>query len=156
MNLATIIDPHPGEATALISRGRETDYDTLRTQVAALRGALVEMGLEPGERLAIIAGNNWYFVVSYLAALGAGLVAVPLNPTNPAVAMAHELSESGAVAIVATPTARAALREIDWSTLPDVRTFIGAGFEPGPLGVDIDSTGLVYVIQGDSVVVYDL
>ncbi|HNB94567.1 MAG: long-chain fatty acid--CoA ligase [Acidimicrobiia bacterium] len=139
MNLATIIDPHPGEATALISRGRETDYDTLRTQVAALRGALVEMGLEPGERLAIIAGNNWYFVVSYLAALGAGLVAVPLNPTNPAVAMAHELSESGAVAIVATPTARAALREIDWSTLPDVRTFIGAGFEPGPLGVDIDT-----------------
>src|SRR5690606_35380865 len=85
VNLATIIDPHPGEATALISRGRETDYDTLRTQVAALRGALVEMGLEPGERLAIIAGNNWYFVVSYLAALGAGLVAVPLNPTNPAV-----------------------------------------------------------------------
>ena len=45
MNLATIIDPHPGEATALISRGRETDYDTLLTQVAALRGALVEMGL---------------------------------------------------------------------------------------------------------------
>lgn len=138
MNLATIIDPHPGDAPALISRGRVTDYDTLRSQVAGLRGALVGMGLQPGDRLAIIAGNNWYFVVSYLAALGAGLVVVPLNPTNPAAAMAHELRESGTVAIVATPTARNALGDIDWSTLPDVAHFIGAGFEPGPLGLQFD------------------
>ena len=138
MNLATIIDHHPGDATALISRGRETDYETLRRQVAGLRGGLIEMGLQPGDRLAIIAGNNWYFVVSYLAALGAGLVAVPLNPTNPPAAMAHELRESGAVAIVATPTARNALRDIDWSTLPAVKHFMGAGFEPGPLGLLLD------------------
>lgn len=138
MNLATIIDPHPDDAVALISRGQATDYGTLRRQVAALRGGFIEHGLQPGERLAIIAGNNWYFVVSYLAALGAGLVVVPLNPTNPAAAMAHELRESGAVAIVATPTARNALREIDWETLPSVRLFMGAGFEPGPLGLLLD------------------
>jgi len=134
VNLATIIDSHPGDATALISRGRATDYDTLRGQVAALRGAFVGAGLQPGERLAIVAGNNRYFVVSYLAALGAGLVVVPLNSTNPPAAMAHELRESGAVAIVAGPTARATLGDIDWSTVPDVRYFVGAGFEPGPLG----------------------
>lgn len=138
MNLATIIESHPDEAVALVSRGQTTDYGTLRRQVAGLRGGFVEAGLQPGERLAIIAGNNWYFVVSYLAALGAGLVAVPLNPTNPPSAMAHELRESGAVAVVASPTARNALREIDWSTLPDVRLFMGAGFEPGPLGVLLD------------------
>lgn len=138
MNLATIIDAHPDDAVALISRGQNTDYATLRRQVASLRGGLIAQGLEPGERLAIIAGNNWYFVVAYLAALGAGLVAVPLNPTNPAAAMAHELRESGASAIVATPTARNALREIDWSTLPAVRLFMGAGFEPGPLGLLLD------------------
>jgi len=138
VNLATIIDPHPADATAVISRGRATDYGTLRAQVAALRGAFIDMGLQPGDRVAIIAGNNRYFVVSYLAALGAGLVAVPLNPTNPPVAMAHELSEAGAVAIVASPTARKALGAIDWDTLPDVAHFVGAGFEPGPLGVQFD------------------
>ena len=89
MNLATIIDPHPADATAVISRGRATDYGTLRAQVAALRGAFIDMGLQPGDRVAIIAGNNRYFVVSYLAALGAGLVAVPLNPTNPQIGRAH-------------------------------------------------------------------
>lgn len=138
MNLATIIDAHPDEAVALVSRGQSTDYGTLRRQVAGLRGGLIELGLEPGERLAIIAGNNWYFTVSYLAALGAGLVAVPLNPTNPAAAMAHELRASGAAAVVAAPTARSALREIDWTTLPEVRHFLGAGFEPGPLGLLLD------------------
>ena len=48
-----------------------------------MRGGLVELGLEPGERVATLIGNNWYFVVSYLAALGAGLVVVPLNPQSP-------------------------------------------------------------------------
>lgn len=138
MNLATIIDPHPADATAIISRGRATDYGTLRGQVAALRGAFIGMGLQPGDRVAIIAGNNRYFVVSYFAALGAGLVAVPLNPTNPPAAMAHELSDSGAIAIVAAPTARRTLGAIDWDTLPNVAHFVGAGFEPGPLGVLFD------------------
>ncbi len=37
-----------------------------------MRGGLVGAGLVPGDRLALLAGNNWYFVVTYLAALGAG------------------------------------------------------------------------------------
>ena len=84
MNLATIIDEHPDDACALISRGKPTDFGTLRQQVAGLRTGLIGLGLVPGDRVAIVSGNNRYFVVSYLAALGAGLVAVPLNPTNPA------------------------------------------------------------------------
>jgi long-chain acyl-CoA synthetase len=128
VNLATIIDGHPAESIALVSRGQSTDYGTLREQVAGLRGGFAGLGLEPGDRLAIVAGNNWYFVVSYLAALGAGLVAVPLNPSNPSAALAHELREVGAAAVVVGPSARAAFEEIDRSTLPSVRHVIGAGF----------------------------
>ena len=83
MNLASIIDPHPDDAVALVSRTRTTTYGELRGQVAALRGGLAGLGLEPGDRVAVVCANNWYFVVSYLAVLGAGLVAVPLNPLSP-------------------------------------------------------------------------
>ncbi|MCB1258551.1 MAG: AMP-binding protein, partial [Microthrixaceae bacterium] len=83
MNLASIIEDHPADDCALISRGKPTTYGSLRDQVTRLRSGLVKLGLEPGDRLAILSGNNRYFVVSYLAALGAGLVAVPLNPTSP-------------------------------------------------------------------------
>ncbi len=139
MNLATIIDGHPAEAIALVSRGRSTDYGTLREQVANLRGGLVELGLEPGERLAIVAGNNWYFVVSYLAALGAGLVAVPLNPSNPSAAMAHELREVEAAAVVVAPAGRAAFQDLGPDDVPSVRHVIGAGFEPeGHAGLLLD------------------
>ena len=53
MNLASIVDPHPADRVALISRGETTTYGTLREQVAALRGGLAGLGLVPGDRLAL-------------------------------------------------------------------------------------------------------
>jgi long-chain acyl-CoA synthetase len=124
VNLASILDGHPDGDVALISRGRPTTYGELSDQVASLRGGLVGAGLEPGDRLAILAGNNWYFVAAYLAALGAGLVAVPLNPLVPAPELAFELSTTGARAVVVTPAAGAAFAELDRSELPDLEVVI--------------------------------
>ena len=140
MNLASIIDGHPSDATALISRGKPTDYGTLREQVARMRTGLIELGLEPGDRLAILAGNNRYFVVSYLAALGAGLVVVPLNPTNPGVAMTKELDVVGARAVVVGPAGRAAFAGVDRASIPSVEHVIGAGFVPDG-GMQLESLG---------------
>ena len=103
MNLAAIIDPHPDDAPALISRGRVTTYGALRQQVAAYRGALAGLGLQPGERVAILAGTNWYFAATYLAVLGAGCVAVPVNPASPSRAVARELQSVGAAAVFVGP-----------------------------------------------------
>jgi long-chain acyl-CoA synthetase len=46
----------------------------------------------PGDRVAIIAGNDDAFVVAYLATLTVGAVAVPLNPTAPDAELARELA----------------------------------------------------------------
>ena len=140
MNLASIIDGHPSDATALISRGKPTDYGTLREQVARMRTGLIELGLQPGDRLAVLAGNNRYFVVSYLAGLGAGLVVVPLNPTNPGIAMCKELEVVGARAVVVGPAGRAAFAAVDRSAIPSVEHVIGAGFAPDG-GVQLESLG---------------
>lgn len=137
MNLASIIDEHPDDAVALISRGKPTTFGSLRQQVAELRTGLSSLGLEPGDRIAIISGNNRYFVVTYLAALSAGLVAVPLNPTNPSRAMAHELVTVDARAALVGPAGRAAFTGIDRSAIPSVQHVIGAGFVP-PDGVSMD------------------
>jgi long-chain acyl-CoA synthetase len=124
MNLVTLLEGHPDGDVALISRGRTTTYGDLREQVAALRGGLVGAGLEPGDRLAVLAGNNWYFVASYLAALGAGLVAVPVNPLAPAPEIAFELATTGARAAVVTPAAGGAFAEIDREELPDLQLVV--------------------------------
>jgi long-chain acyl-CoA synthetase len=124
VNLATILEGHPDGDTALLSRGQPTTYGELSGQVAALRGGLMAAGLEPGDRLAILAGNNWYFVATYLAALGAGLVAVPLNPLAPTPELAFELSTTGARGVVVTPAAGAAFAELDRSEVPDLEVVI--------------------------------
>ncbi|MCB0975876.1 MAG: AMP-binding protein, partial [Acidimicrobiales bacterium] len=118
MNLASIIEQHPSNAPALISRGRTTDYGTLRDQVAHLRGGLLGLGIEPGDRVAILCANNWYFVVNYLAVLGVGAVAVPLNPLSPPKELERELVSVGARAMVVGAAGRDAARGLDPEQLP--------------------------------------
>ncbi len=138
MNLATIVDPHPADRVVLISRGETTTYGTLREQVAALRGGLVGLGLVPGDRLGILAGNNWYFVVSYLAGLGAGLVVVPLNPQAPTPELEYELSSTGVRAVVVTPAASQAFADIAEEALPDLDIVIETVGVDLPGGVVLD------------------
>ncbi|MET0901928.1 MAG: AMP-binding protein, partial [Acidimicrobiales bacterium] len=130
--MATIIDPHPDAAVALLSRGKPTTYGDLRRQVAGLRGGLTSLGLEPGDRVGIVAANNWYFVVSYLAVLGAGLVAVPMNPTSPLPEIEGELAAIGARAVITGPRGKAAVTSLDRTKLPALEHVIASeGGEDG-------------------------
>lgn len=118
MNLASIIEPHPDDATALISRGRVTTYGELRAQVGGLRAGLIDLGIDAGDRVGIVCANNWYFVASYLAVLGAGAVAVPLNPLSPPRELERELAAVGARAMLVGPSGRSNADGIDRSQLP--------------------------------------
>jgi long-chain acyl-CoA synthetase len=91
VNLAAAIEAHPANAPALVSIGGVTSYGQLRSQVAEIRGALVARGVEPGDRIAIVAANDPHFVVAYLGVLGVGAVAVPLNPLSPPLELEREL-----------------------------------------------------------------
>ena len=140
MNLAAVIDPHPSESVALISRGRTTTYGALREHVAGLRGGFARLGLEPGDRVALLAGNNWYFVAPYLAALGAGLVVVPLNPTSPARELEREMDSVGVKAVVVAPTGRTSFATIDRTRVPTLEHVIvteGADVEDATLLDDL-------------------
>src|SRR5690606_3601740 len=126
MNLAAIIDPHPADAVALVSRGHTTTYGELRDQVARLRGGLVGMGLAPGDRVAIVAANNWYFVSAYLAALSAGCVVVPLNSTSPVPELQAQLAAVGVRAVVAGPTGRSGVSQLDRAAVPTLEHLVCA------------------------------
>lgn len=139
MNIASIIEPHPGDAVALVSRGRSTTYGELRSQVAALRGGLAGLGLKPGDRVGITCGNNWYFVVSYLAVTGVGCVAVPLNPLAPAPELERELAVTGCRALITGPSAEASVRALDRGTLPTLEHVIAASGTELSGAIDLDT-----------------
>jgi long-chain acyl-CoA synthetase len=64
---------------ALSAGDEELGYGELTALVAALAGRLARLGVEPGERVAILGRNSVEWVAAFLACLDSGAVAVPLN-----------------------------------------------------------------------------
>jgi len=121
-NVGAIIEGHDPASVALISRGRSTTYGELQRQVAGLRGGLAEIGIGRGDAVALACQNGRHFVVGYLALVGIGAVAVPLNPASPSAELQRELAVVGAVALIAEPSAMSSIEAIDRSQTPLLRT----------------------------------
>ena len=124
MNLANIIDGHDDDAVALISRNRATTYGDLRRHVAAFRGGLASIGVEAGDRVAIIVGNSPHFVVAYLATIGVGAIAVPLNPASPGPELESEVAAVGARVAVVDKLGAANWAQVDRASVPSVQTIV--------------------------------
>ena len=126
MNLALIADGHNGDDVAIINRSESTTYAVLNDLVARARGGLRANGVGEGDRVALICSNGLPFVVSYLATLGVGAVAVPLNPTSPAAELERQLSTVEAVAAVVDRGARTSWLDVNRSRVPSMRLVIAA------------------------------
>jgi long-chain acyl-CoA synthetase len=100
VNLAAIVDPHPDAAAALRTPAGVVTYGELRERAALARGALVAQGVGVGDRVGLIADNDPAFVVNYLAVLGVGAVAVPLNPASPEAEIEREVDAVRAKVVV--------------------------------------------------------
>ena len=94
-----------------------------------LRAGLIGLGLEPGDRVALLSANNWFFAVSYLAVLGAGGVAVPLNPSSPSMEIRHELVAIGAKLAIVGPSGRDAMAGIGQGATPVEHVIVPDGVE---------------------------
>lgn len=75
-------------------------YAELNRASDALAHALVEMGLQKGEAVAIIMPNSVAFVVSFYAVLKAGGIVAAVNPTYPDPKMAHQINDSHARIVI--------------------------------------------------------
>jgi long-chain acyl-CoA synthetase len=138
VNLAAIIDEHPAESVALISRSRSTTYGELRDQVDHLRGGLAAQGVQRGDRIVLLCGNGPHFAMCYLAALGLGAVTVPLNPLSPSPELEREIGAVDAKAVVVEKVSAATWANVDRALTPTVKTVITADHDAGEGEVSID------------------
>jgi long-chain acyl-CoA synthetase len=132
MNLAHLIDDQDPDVIALISGTEETTYAELRDQAARVRGGLAARGITAGDRVALICGNNQHFVISYLAILGIGAVAVPLNPSSPKPEIVRELNVVEPTAIILGPSAVQLWASIERDSVPSVDLVVIAEGEATP------------------------
>jgi long-chain acyl-CoA synthetase len=59
--------------------GRVATYEELAARVSVVEVLLEQLGVEPGDRVALLLSNSLGFVASYFGALSAGAVVVPMN-----------------------------------------------------------------------------
>lgn len=97
---------------AVVYQGYEITYGSLLELVDRFAGALSDLGLVKGDRLAIQLPTCPQFIIAYYAALKLGAVAVPLNPAYVPRETAFYLSNSGARVLVTTAGHRQLLDRI--------------------------------------------
>ena len=85
---------------AYVNFGAELTYRQVDQYATAFAAQLQSMGLQKGDRIAIMMPNVLQYPVAAFAALRAGLVVVNTNPLYTARELKHQLKDSGAKAIV--------------------------------------------------------
>src|SRR4051794_9164280 len=79
---------------------RSISWNEAARQVASLAASLKRIGLEPGDRVALVSENRPEWLISDLAIMAAGCVTVPTYTTNTTRDHAHVLGNSGARAVI--------------------------------------------------------
>ncbi|MFI5775146.1 SDR family NAD(P)-dependent oxidoreductase, partial [Streptomyces sp. NPDC051658] len=119
-----------GDKIAYADSRHALTYTELEARTGRLAGHLADLGVERGDRVAILLDNRVETIESYLAIARASAIAVPLNPAAAGDELAHFLSDSGSVLVIT-----------DSAHLDDVRlvapavTVVRVDEDPVPPGV---------------------
>jgi len=80
-------------------------YADLAGAAARMTALLADLGVAPGDRVAVMLPNVPAFPIAFYGALGAGAIVVPMNPLLKSREVAYYLGDSGATVLLAWHTA---------------------------------------------------
>jgi long-chain acyl-CoA synthetase len=109
--LAEVAAKYPDQP-AIIYKGTQIPYRDFDKAVDQAAAGLQQMGIKPGDRVAIHLPNCPQFPMSYYAIQRVGAIVVPCNPVYTAREMTHQLRDSGARAIITLSSTYPLIKEI--------------------------------------------
>lgn len=111
---------------AVVSPDRRLTYPQLRDEVRRAAAAMITLGVQPGDRIAIWSPNTWHWVVASLATHYAGGVVVPLNTRYTASEATDILARTGAPLLIASGKFLGADKtvDLDRAALPALRHIV--------------------------------
>lgn len=124
------IDAWGGDRPAIVAPGGATTYRALRALVGRAGHALRMLGVEPGERVAVLLPDGLDWAVAFLGALRIGAVAVPLNTRLAPAEWLGMLRDSGARVLVAHPDLLARMGDPRRQS-PGLEVVLATGPAPG-------------------------
>src|ERR1017187_6132421 len=87
-------------ATALVYFGATISYEQLQDHVNRLAAGLQALGVEKGDRVALMMPNCPQFVISYFGALRAGAIVTATSSMYTAREVAHQWHDAGVKAVI--------------------------------------------------------
>ncbi|TNB90869.1 amino acid adenylation domain-containing protein [Pseudomonas jessenii] len=134
------------QALAAVEQGQSLTYAELNQRANALAHHLLDLGVRPDDRVAIVARRGLDTLVGLLAILKAGAAYVPLDPAHPAERLSYLLEDSAPIAVLTQRALRGHLPalsvpviELDQPSWP--AEHVGAPKVPG-----LTPANLAYVI----------
>jgi long-chain acyl-CoA synthetase len=91
---ATVAKQNAGQ-TAIVDGQMAVSYEALEKRIASLAAKLYSMGVNPGDRVALLLPNGLDFVTGYFAIVTLGAIAVPLNDQYQQTELVHFLDACG-------------------------------------------------------------
>jgi long-chain acyl-CoA synthetase len=126
-----------GERTALASpRGDRTTYTELGEAVREIAGGLAAIGIEPGDRVAILCSTRPEWTLADYGTLAAGATVVPIYATNSPEECGYVLAHSEARAVICEDADQLAKVERVRDECPALRhVVLLAGEDPGAIPI---------------------
>jgi len=101
---------------AIIFYDHAMSYRELNDAVNRFASALIALGVQKGDRVALLVPNSPQTVIAYYGALKAGAVVVSMNPLFDEEELAHQLNDSGAETIIALSVFYRAIQSVKAKT----------------------------------------
>ena len=100
---------------------RYLTWNDYRRQADEVAAGLIELGVKPGDRIAILSENRWEWLVTDHAILSTGAIDVPIHSPSTAAQIQYQLEHSGACGVVVSSAAQWEKIASVKSQLPDLR-----------------------------------
>lgn len=111
---AIIKNNEPDEQSVFITEpgGGSVTYGDMFERTARYANAMVELGVKPGDRVAVCVDKSVEALMLYLGCLRAGAVFLPLNVGYTDVEISYFVSDASPVLLICDPNARAIMEKI--------------------------------------------
>jgi malonyl-CoA/methylmalonyl-CoA synthetase len=112
-------------APAIIYKETSLTYGDLDVRAECAAAQLRQLGVEPGDRVAIATSEKLPFLAAHLGAIYAGAISLPLNPRFTGEELRYFLEDSGAQVAIVGDAARPIVESLQVN-LPDLHSVVDA------------------------------
>ncbi len=147
LQISAAVVPEREALVEVGGRGRRLTYAAMQEQVTRLANAIRGLGVEQGQKIAVMAQNSVDFVLTYYAAAMQGVTVVPLNYRSKDEELTHMLNVSEAGVLFVSERYRDLVARIQ-PTLEHTKTLVSYD---GPAEGYLDFAGLIAGAEAEDI-----